>query len=501
MRWLKAPISFILALNICALLVIPPTQAREMSKAGEVFQRVQNGVVSIFTSASSGSGFLADARGLIVTNSHVIKECGDNLRVKFSPGKVVEATVVARDRENDVAIIRVNLKNIEDFRVIPLFSSTTDTAVLVGEHVIAIGSPMRQRTYEKLMTLGVVGKCDGKAIFHDAKINHGNSGGPLLNYDGEVVGINAFAERDHNNTGPSGAIPISYAAALLDGLHGPLEKTKEPSEELLPEASEENYPISQLLREQPEFFTKRKQERYTVQSEYFTFTVLTPPQLYSQSIKRQDRVLQKRKKRARAGNFAVTDDEYDYKNRSGFYTIEEPVVTILAFPKPKLTTSSAVLTAMSFLGAASLTAASGGILAPLLVAPLAVPQDHEYKRDFLRLALVGEDGKEIDTPIATGRKPIDSDLITIAGLTTASLIDKSYCGIYKFKPSAFDSSKKLSLVVGSEDLKKKTIVVKFPEKVKALIHRDFEPYEAHLDALAQKSSNKQISTSSISPAE
>lgn len=98
MRWIKFPLSIFLALCFSfnnAPLAIPAADAREMSKAGEVFQKVQAGVVTVFTGSGHGSGFLADESGLVVTNSHVVNDNAGHLRVKFGRDQIVEAIVVA----------------------------------------------------------------------------------------------------------------------------------------------------------------------------------------------------------------------------------------------------------------------------------------------------------------------------------------------------------------------------------------------------------------------
>ena len=167
--------------------------SREISKAGQVFQDVKEGVVTVFSSSGHGSGSLVDADGLILTNNHVVKENKGHLRVKLSPGVIVQGRVLEIDRESDLAVLWINLDNVKHYKVLPLFKpDRPDNLVLVGEEVIAIGTPVQRETLAKTLTTGIVGKYEQSVIRHDASINGGNSGGPLLNYDGQIVGVNTF---------------------------------------------------------------------------------------------------------------------------------------------------------------------------------------------------------------------------------------------------------------------------------------------------------------------
>lgn len=117
-----------IAATLLAVLLLSAPQlsqsspAREFSKAGKVFQEAKNGIVTVFSSVGHGSGFLADDSGLVVTNSHVVREASDHLRVKFGPKQIVEGKVIVNDRENDVAVLWVNLKNIDAATPLKMFN-------------------------------------------------------------------------------------------------------------------------------------------------------------------------------------------------------------------------------------------------------------------------------------------------------------------------------------------------------------------------------------------
>ncbi len=466
-------------------------ESRELSKAGLVYDQVKDGVVTVFTSTGHGSGCLMDESGLVVTNSHVVNETSDHLRVKFGPKEIVKGVVVVNDREHDIAIVRVNLKNVKAPITLRPFIPTDEKLVLVGEQVIAIGSPLDRINLEKTMTLGVVGKFQNDVIYHDARINHGNSGGPLLNFDGQVVGINSFAPPDPGLVGPSGAVPISLALPNLKAAREKVANLDLPPADLMPDIPEVQYPISKLLKENAEFFQNRKQKNYNFNSEYFAVSVLTPPQKYFQSVKVQDLLLKQRKKRAHKKKFAVTDDEYDYKNQK-YFDYSSPVVTIFVMPKPKLTTGSKVFSTVSFLAASTFTVATAGIAAPLMVVPFMYGK-HEYKKDFLSMSLISDDNSSSVEPLETGRQPFEKATVLVTEYAYADLIDKSYFGVYKFDAKSFDTDKKLKLVINIEGTDKdKTI--KVPDRVKKLIVEDFKPYWRHVDKLDSNSNSECTTT-------
>ncbi len=160
----------------------------------------------------AGSGFIIDADGSILTNHHVV-ERAERITVKLSDGRTFRAHVIGSDPDTDIALIKIDGQT--DLPVAPLGDSDT---LRMGEWVCAIGNPL---TYEHTVTVGVVSYL-GRKIFDaslddyiqtDAAINYGNSGGPLINSRGEVIGINAAISSKANNIGF--AVPINGATAIL----------------------------------------------------------------------------------------------------------------------------------------------------------------------------------------------------------------------------------------------------------------------------------------------
>ncbi len=163
----------------------------------------------------SGSGFIIDADGSILTNHHVI-EGAERIIVKLSDGRSLRARVIGTDPDTDIALIKVDGQ-----RGLPVAPVGDSSALRTGEWVCAIGNPLG---YEHTVTVGVISHL-GRKIFNasldnyiqtDAAINFGNSGGPLINSRGEVIGINAAISSRASSIGF--AVPINGASSILPQL-------------------------------------------------------------------------------------------------------------------------------------------------------------------------------------------------------------------------------------------------------------------------------------------
>ena len=164
-----------------------------------------------------GSGFIVDAAGYIVTNHHVI-EGAEQILVRLADRREFEAEVIGSDPQSDIALLKVNAKDL------PTLALGDSDALKRGQWVIAIGSPF---ALEQTVTAGIIsgmGRSNGQQqyvpfIQTDVAINRGNSGGPLLNLEGEVVGVNSWIlTTTGGSIGMSFSIPIEVAANTIDQL-------------------------------------------------------------------------------------------------------------------------------------------------------------------------------------------------------------------------------------------------------------------------------------------
>ena len=184
----------------------------------EFFRRfVPNPGPREFQSQSLGSGFIINADGYILTNSHVV-DAADEITVKLTDKREFKAKVIGADRRTDVALIKIEAVGL------PVIKFGDPGKLKVGEWVVAIGSPFG---FENSVTAGIV-SAKGRSlpqenfvpfIQTDVAVNPGNSGGPLFNLRGEVVGINSqIYSRTGGFMGLSFAIPIDVANNIAQQL-------------------------------------------------------------------------------------------------------------------------------------------------------------------------------------------------------------------------------------------------------------------------------------------
>jgi len=176
---------------------------------------------------ATGSGFVIDTEGHIITNNHVVEEA-DDVRVTFSEGSVVDAQIVGQDQYSDLAVIKVN---VPPERLVPLELGDSST-LQVGQRVVAIGNPFG---LEGTMTIGIVSALgrtlptrmiesggsfsNPEIVQTDASINPGNSGGPLLDMHGQVIGINtAIRSETGVNSGIGFAVPVNTIKRIVPSL-------------------------------------------------------------------------------------------------------------------------------------------------------------------------------------------------------------------------------------------------------------------------------------------
>lgn len=177
------------------------------------------------TSSNIGTGFIVDKSGLIITNQHVVSDQKSEYKVVTEDGVEYEVVEILRDDLNDIALIKIDTKGSE---LKELFLGNSDN-LLVGQNVIAIGTPLGE--YAGSVTTGIISglnrsvtassgwfgssaKTYENVIQTDAAVNPGNSGGPLLNSQGEVIGVNFATTSGADNI--SFAIPINKVKDRVD---------------------------------------------------------------------------------------------------------------------------------------------------------------------------------------------------------------------------------------------------------------------------------------------
>jgi putative serine protease PepD len=200
----------------------PGAVQRAPESLAGVAKRVLPSVVTVRVSGAIGSGFVATADGYVITNDHVVEGNTGPASVAFSDGTTASAKVVGHDAESDIAVIKIDKGGLP-----PVEFGDSD-AIAVGDPVLAFGSPL---ALANTVTGGIVSALDRTiqagepggqvryyaAIQTDAAVNQGNSGGPLVDAAGRVVGVNSVirsvggSETEAGNIGLAFAIPINQA--------------------------------------------------------------------------------------------------------------------------------------------------------------------------------------------------------------------------------------------------------------------------------------------------
>ncbi|HET6531019.1 MAG TPA: trypsin-like peptidase domain-containing protein [Actinoplanes sp.] len=201
----------------------PPAVAQRApeSLAG-VARKLMPSVVTVRVTGAIGSGFVVSPDGFVITNDHVVEGADDTLSVAFSDGTTTPATLVGRDPESDIAVLKVAKAGLT-----PVEFGNSDQ-IAVGDPVLAFGSPL---ALVNTVTYGIVSALDRTiqagepggttryyaAIQTDAAVNQGNSGGPLVDSAGQVIGVNSVirsvggTDTEAGNIGLAFAIPINQA--------------------------------------------------------------------------------------------------------------------------------------------------------------------------------------------------------------------------------------------------------------------------------------------------
>jgi len=199
-----------------------------------IYEQLNAGVVNITTetvainwflepvpqAGGSGSGSIINTRGYVLTNNHVI-ENANKVFINLADGSQFEGTVIGTDPENDIAVLKFDPPRGMELKVIPFGSSDN---LLVGQRVLAIGNPF---ALERTLTVGIIsglGRPIQNSANHiiknmiqtDASINPGNSGGPLLNTQGQMIGINTMIySPSGGSVGIGFAVPINTAKRVV----------------------------------------------------------------------------------------------------------------------------------------------------------------------------------------------------------------------------------------------------------------------------------------------
>lgn len=428
----------------------PVSSRRITDELTASFKRLEKSVVTVWSETGHGTGFIFDDSGFVMTNQHVIGP-SEYVAVQFDERQKVFARVLAVDPEKDVAVLWINLEGFPDAVPASLASSTSgEPTVIEGERVLTIGSPLNQR---KVMTTGVVSKVEPRAIISDVNVNPGNSGGPLFNSLGEVVGITTFGDFTKRGPGISGIVRIEETLGVVSRARSAIKGRTAPSAAYLPVEPTTAFPLDALKN--AALAEKFETNRYVFGLGEFEVTLMTPPLTYwleTKAIREATKTKDKRndKNGAVQGTIDVLDGFKGWREYIGEY---KPVIIIDADPKM----------GESFWGAFGRGfAAAYGIHTQANI---------RFKTDFYKMKLFCGD-REI-MPIHPGKIPYfvnESNYFIRAK-------DATYEGLYSYPAGAISSAcGEVRLEIFSERNPEKPNVKKLSDKTIARIEEDFAPY-------------------------
>jgi len=434
---------------------------RRVSEAAELFKTLRNGVVTIEGELAAGSGFVFDARGLVLTNHHVIEDTND-IRVRFDKKTAVRARLIAKDVERDLAVLQINLAAFADSHVLPLAKTDgTEPAVIVGEHVFSIGSPANQ---DKILTAGIVSKIETRSIISDISFGKGSAGGPLFNSVGEVVGITTFRveEReglkkdDVKDSDFAGIIRIEVAEPLIAKAREIVGTKGKPSAEMMPYLPDGLFPIETIKNSlRSSSFTAGQ---YVSDVKDYQVRYMTP--VYKFYMIEKDRIesLKIRERRNKSkGKLDAGEMFKDLRVWKEYAGELAPGVDILALPETTATMKSMALSAITN-----------------MTVGYSTPLDHKYKADFSQMKLLC-DGKEI-TPVRRTKTEIARDLQNYYKTKKRY----TYAGVYTYPYEVFAPGRCTEMVVHvfSEEDIETPIVSTVTDTIKNRIWNDFADFRS-----------------------
>jgi S1-C subfamily serine protease len=435
---------------------------RQIAPEREVLDRVRTGVFRVEAGAGHGTGFLADTLGgVVITNDHVIESSDRDVSIYLDSVTRVPAQVLARDREADLAILRLPPNRCQSCARLRLAQAASAPVVETGERLLAIGFPLAQQL---TLTSGIASSVREGAVISDVNINPGNSGGPLLNLDAEVVAINTFADKDQRaGQGVSGSVVVSRLSRALEAARKAIAETDPPADETLPVMPTRAYPLEPLKQHVATVEAHMYRHVLARDANNFTVTVQTPAiYMFYHQLAENTVSGERRKREERAG--IPAEERYsrlkavrDWEQYVGDQFL--PVVTVRVSPKIGETGWSAFARALETVNYGT-----------------AISQGRFKFRGDLRGARFYRNGVEV-LPLRGGHRPVEA-FINDRWVQLNDVADE---GFYVLPPELFapDSLGGPAMVtMVFQDIKnpQSGSLVNFYDATAAYIWNDFVPY-------------------------
>ena len=446
--------------------------ARQFAPERLIFERARPAVFRVEAGLGRGSGFLVQVPGhseaFVITNDHVVAS-DTNATVYLDSLTRVPARIAARDRQADLAILRLPQGRCGACPVLPLAVRKPGEAYTVtGERVLAIGFPLNQGM---TLTSGIVSGIRAGAIISDVNVNHGNSGGPLLNMAGDVIGIVTFGDwSSDGGPGISGAIPVEALTPLLDSLPLQVALQPRPPDRILPTWPQVGYPAGALRAETDSLDPAKYLPRFRREIPHFDVSIITPAiNLVTLRALEAEVVVDRRQRERRAGvtdaqTYSMVQERRDWDQYVGMFSM--PVVSISIVPKISETVGSQFGRALA-----------GGLATAAGVFTTGMQAKYAFQGD-VRGVRFYRNGHEIE-PIAGGHGPQVASIENVL----FRLKDVADRGYYVLSPDAFEPEADgapaiISMVI--QDLKdpKALIQTAIDGEASAAIWNGFKSYYA-----------------------
>jgi hypothetical protein len=412
---MKTAARLLVAICVLPTVIYGQAVAYDYSK---LYEQVSPAVVQVSTDDGSGSGFLVTKFGHIATNYHVIRN-SRYLAVQFPDGRKVKAAVAAVNPHYDMAILKVNSDVVKDIEPLPILPAEKDTSIKVGIPVVAIGSPLNQKF---LMTQGILSKVDETTVLGDFLLQAGNSGGPLMNQDGEVLGINTFGEANI-----AGAIRIATLREFLSSPELIAESiTVEPPAVQLRSISNVRYPVDVLnhkIETEP-----LDLQAYKFKAGDFDVTAITPVLIGKiQVMAEKHRIMNRQARRG-----TNTSEGLSHQMQEPYYEWHRSTETSLDYAITFDIRPESGPTKRSF---------TSRMIPPPLRIGKSRRTEMEFKGEFLEFRIY-RDGQLIE-PIMPGR-------VVVEGTTdqkNSHFVDQAYAGTYIYSPEEFLSGSEFKIQI------------------------------------------------------
>lgn len=419
----------------------------------DLLKVLSDGVVNVQGELAQGTGSIVDGTGLILTSQHVV-ERSKEVRVQFGAGKKVAAKLVIEDPDLDLGVVWVDLSTCPSCKSLP--TSERDT-VLDGARVFTISSPLAQ---DKTLTKGTL-RNTGEVVSPDFKIASSDSGAPVFNALGEVIGVLKFADQNGIRPAASGVIRIQDSRVLLAKARQMLkEATAFPSSEMLPTEPGDSYPADDLKKVDLKTF---KPKAYEADFGEYQLTMITP--VLKHYIIEKNRIAFERQKKKIEKDGMITspvmmNSFYELRNWADYVNQMRPVVHLLVVPEVSATGKSTFLSLLT-LGVGVMSGAA-----------MVLPADFKFKADFEEMALTC-DGKLV-TPIQRGKIEFIKSLTSYLKMKQRT----AYAGVYTYSAESFapDKCKQMSLQIVSQQSPATPEIRVVEPKMLQQVWSDFEPY-------------------------